>query len=378
MSGPRGLGLIESFLFSYDEGFDAGRADSFPTEASDLVSFWTDRPLPPVPLESVRNRLCDLVGTAVYWQKPYTDSGILADDATRSLFRRAAEHLCDSRVLDGWEQPLDLEDQWFIDWEDPDDDPNPKSATGSKRTSESDADHDSVVENDPALQQILDEWLASTRFTEARFRLEFARRPYSQLAGEWWSTPPPGLWNSAGTWNEGVPLGLSLVEDSFGWTAGNARKLSIRPDARIFVLNEPDDLKFLCETYTVDVSATYRQNWFAATGRKGRWVVPNWSQVAEDFDGIHLSLAGYIRLSGRPVAADRPDTRIVLDRKSMPTQGNTDEYSCGLIAGWNPDTTYWLTDVVTGVTEEVNWRTDDEPSTEPFGNPDQWRRVGED
>jgi hypothetical protein len=51
--------------------------------------------------------------------------------------------------------------------------------------------------------------------------------------------------------------------------------------------------------------------------------MPRWPAVARDWDGVHLSVAGYLATAGRalPVGAART-----------------------LLGGWNPDETYWLAD----------------------------------
>lgn len=129
--------------------------------------------------------------------------------------------------------------------------------------------------------------------------------------------------------------------------------MQIREDARIAEINRPEDWAGLCRRYPLDVTAQHRSDWFETTGRKGRWVIPDWSQVAEEFDGVHVSLAGYLRIAGAVVDVGEGD--LVDDSPSLPTLGNTDERTASLMAGWDPDTTYWLNDVITGVAEVVEW-----------------------
>lgn len=42
------------------------------------------------------------------------------------------------------------------------------------------------------------------------------------------------------------------------------------------------------------MTALKRHDWYRTTGRDGSWVIPDWSQVAHDYDGVHLSIAGYL------------------------------------------------------------------------------------
>lgn len=46
--------------------------------------------------------------------------------------------------------------------------------------------------------------------------------------------------------------------------------------------------------------------------------------------------------------------------ETIPTVGNTDDRTASLMAGWHPDTTFWLNDVSDAVTEVVEWHYDDD------------------
>ncbi len=53
-------------------------------------------------------------------------------------------------------------------------------------------------------------------------------------------------------------------------------------------------------------------------------MMPDWLAVSQDYDGIHLSIAGYLALAGECLELD--------------------EKFATVIAGWDPDKTYWFTD----------------------------------
>lgn len=55
-------------------------------------------------------------------------------------------------------------------------------------------------------------------------------------------------------------------------------------------------------------------------------MVPDWEQVAGQWDAVHLTTLGY--LSGAT--------------RALPVDTDT----ATMIAGWNPDTTIWLTDTI--------------------------------
>lgn len=62
-------------------------------------------------------------------------------------------------------------------------------------------------------------------------------------------------------------------------------------------------------------------------------MIPDWAAAASDFGAVHLTVLGYLATAGR----------------ALPMRG-----SHTVLAGWNPDETYWLTDVLTqdGVPED--------------------------
>lgn len=163
---------------------------------------------------------------------------------------------------------------------------------------------------------------------------------------------------TTGTWPSGEPIGLSLVEDDFGLSRARACRVRLRDTYSVFIVDEPEQWAALCRKYPLDVTAQRRMVWFEATGRRGRWVIPDWSRVAEDCDGVYVSLAGYVRTAGAVV--DVGDGSLLPDTRDRPTRGDTDDRIASLMAGWNPDTTYWLTDAVAGITEVVDWSFDDD------------------
>lgn len=81
------------------------------------------------------------------------------------------------------------------------------------------------------------------------------------------------------------------------------------------------------------MSASRRHDWYRTTGRAGAWCIPDWAAVAQDWDAVHVSVAGYLTTATR--ALDLAD-------------GTT----ATMLAGWNPDQTWWLTDAVTTTTAQ--------------------------
>lgn len=69
-------------------------------------------------------------------------------------------------------------------------------------------------------------------------------------------------------------------------------------------------------------------------------MIPDWPRVAGDYDGVHLSVAGYLGTAGRAI--------------------DVGDGWASVLAGWNPDETVWLHDDVTVLhPDEYAWRVDD-------------------
>lgn len=72
----------------------------------------------------------------------------------------------------------------------------------------------------------------------------------------------------------------------------------------------------------------------AFAGRSLR-AVRAWCRVSQDFDAVHLSITAYLSSAGRPIQVD--------------------EKTASVIAGWNPDVTYWLTGVSLEPATRTSW-----------------------
>jgi hypothetical protein len=79
----------------------------------------------------------------------------------------------------------------------------------------------------------------------------------------------------------------------------------------------------------------------AVSIRLGRQLAdPDFEAVAVDYDAIHLSVAGYVLTAGRTRQAENART---------------------VLAGWNPDETYWLTDILTESGKARTWSLRNQP-----------------
>ncbi len=101
----------------------------------------------------------------------------------------------------------------------------------------------------------------------------------------------------------------------------------------------------LVQQYPLEVTDGRRHDWYRTTGRVERWFIPDWEAVAADWDAVHLTVAGYLTSATRalPIADDGKWT---------------------VLAGWNPDQTWWLTDILeTSAAAPELWRRIDDSST---------------
>ncbi len=95
-------------------------------------------------------------------------------------------------------------------------------------------------------------------------------------------------------------------------------------------------LRSLARELEAAISATH--DWWRATGLASAWLIPDWVAVASDYDAVHLTVNGYLTTAGRALP--------VVD-------------SCRtVLAGWDPDQTIWLTDILTGSGAPTEWDVD--------------------
>ena len=180
--------------------------------------------------------------------------------------------------------------------------------------------------------------------TEAVADEETARRERpvavdAPWSGQWWSTPVrAGVLSSRSR----TPTTLGLVEDAVGWPAALTRRLRLRTGVRVYEVDGPDAWVRLATRYPLPVSRSRRHDWYRATGWDGSWVLPDWSAVAADWDGVHVSPFGYLTTAGLDLATEVPATEV----STGAPPGVSPGAARTLLAGWDPGTTWWLRGVV--------------------------------
>lgn len=151
-------------------------------------------------------------------------------------------------------------------------------------------------------------------------------------SGDWWSIPIPGFWTSRAV--SPLPaLHLACAEETSDdrvvvWS------LRIASSARVFEVRGPADWARLVDIAPVDVTMSRLGDWRSWTGHEGPFYLPDWRVVGEHLDGVHVTVGGY--LATRSVAVPFADGHSVL-------------------AGWTPDATLWLRDVIQTVERVGEW-----------------------
>jgi len=348
--GPRGRGLCltlagrlddEVMSAVFDLGFqlDPGAGTSrvimmfggdddapqpVPHTIEDLVRALAAVDLTGITPELLDEALARAVDDARYWQEPSGEDILASRPEVIAALAPVADAAAEG-APDWWSADRRVE-QWAIEWRDPGD-PVP-------------------LHTDPTAA--LAEWREKAREQETWSLREAREHPEVAWSGTWWTTPH-GVLTTTGVTDTGQPVGLRHVEDSFGWESATA--IPVHGAGRTYEIHDADAWAQLCRRHPLDVTASRRHDWYRTTGRDGRWVMPDWQSVAEEWDAVHLSCHGYLRAATREIIVD--------DERSS------------VLAGWSPDLTVWLTDRAREWEgDRIEWRCD-----EPGSSDDVWRRA---
>ena len=263
---------------------------------------------------TIRHPLADAVAVARYWQPPEGKDLLLERREMRESLERVARHISAAPVTRPWEDPIDARAQVSMLWD------------GADPIPVCDAEGKTLAGGSAHLRRM-----------EERARRDRDVDPRANITGEWWSAPnwPAAVPHTTALSPDGSPYATLLVEDDPGWGAGYSVRLEVPAGLKILEITSAGVWADLCRRFPIDVTAQKRHDWFRTTGRDGAWVVPDWAAVAAEYDAVHLPIAGYLSAVGRaiPVMAD----------------------TASLIAGWNPDASYWFTDRVRYVGGPRKW-----------------------
>lgn len=257
------------------------------------------------------------VDSAMYWQEPDDRDALLRDPRVVAALDPVAQALAVAPAAHWWWAPLDLRQQAIVRW----------MEQGRRR-----ATRPHVTGTFESLER----WRRDTVAAEARAAREWPTAHDANYSGSWWSTPVHvNVTTTSRRINRLPAVQLDLVEDSSGWDQARVAPVEIHPRRRVFEIAAPSDWIDLVERYPLDVDRSRRHDWWRATGGAGPWQIPAWPAVSQDYDAIHLAVIGYLSAAGRPL-----QTR----------SGQT------VLAGFDPDVTYWLTDSITRTAPLSTWR----------------------
>jgi hypothetical protein len=263
-----------------------------------------------------------VVDFARYWQEPDDEDRAFACAEACAALRPVAEAA--AAAVDAvpgmhwWAEPVDGSRQRCTQFLDEQPQPEPQlTGTGER----------------------VQAWLADARDDEvsAHDRPEDPAAPYS---GHWWSSPAlSGLPVTTRRLPTLGAIGLGLIEDGHGLRLARCWPVAPQGGDRVYEIHGPEHWAGLVDRYPLDVSRSRRHDWWRVTEWTGRWLIPNYAAVAADWDAIHVSVAGYLTTAGVAVpTADGART---------------------MLAGWDPDATWWLSDVLALASPPEVWRADD-------------------
>ncbi|MDM8083445.1 hypothetical protein QUV83_01520 [Cellulomonas cellasea] len=258
--------------------------------------------------------LADTVTSAMYWQPPHAEDVVLAEPDVSALLFPIAEAVLAAPQAAWWSGPLDRDAQ--------------------VRTAF--AGVPAPVRDDIAGRR-LSRWRESVLDQERWFAQERAGRPHRRMGGMWWATPAlSGLDVTTRALPGEGSAALWLTEDEEGWASADLTRCAVDPAARVLEITGPQDWAALVAAFPLDVTASRRPDWYEAVdARDGSWLIPDWAAVAEAYDGVHVSVLGWLLTSGTAVQVAPGETTT--------------------LAGWCPDATWWLTDTVREGAARMAW-----------------------
>ncbi len=259
--------------------------------------------------------MSEAVSSAMYWQPPDDQDAVLTDSRIAAALRPVAEAVAEAPATDWWSAPADLSSSRYTSLFD-DEAPSPPVLEGARER--------------------LIGW-HGRRLREESDAADRPADPAAPLSACWWCTP---VHESLVTTTRALPgLGsIELVWEEDGLGRCDAAIWSLAPARapRVWEIDGPESWTRLVERYPLEMTNARRHDWYRVTGRVGRWCIPDWHAVAADWDAVHLTVAGYLTTATRACTL-------------------ADGKSATVLGGWNPDQTWWLTDVLAETSGPQRW-----------------------
>ncbi len=271
------------------------------------------------------------VGFAEYWGEPSSQDRGFAGEAAREALRPVAEAVvaaADAPDLRWWTEPVDRGGQRYAQFLGRHGLPEPLLSGAA---------------------ELAGDWLADA-LEDKRSGHGRPQEDSVPYGGQWWSGP--ALSDVPVTTRALPTLGavrLALAEGGFGWRSARCWPVAPQDGVRVYGVRGPGSWAELVGRYPLDVSESRRHDWRRVTGWAGRWLIPDYAAVAADWDAVHVCVAGYLTTAGIAIP--------IGDGAST------------MLAGWDPDATWWLTDALSLAGAPQDWRADQRA---PLG----WTQAG--
>ncbi len=321
LSGPRGRYLVAAVAYRCSEAVQPALREAGSRPHDDNAVDALARALWNVDLQRVAElsvpevfeALADSVVWARYWQEPSAEEQVLGSPRLDGALSALGERTLNHEATASWGTGIDPQ-QRYVQWSGM----PPPHLQGAAQT--------------------LDEWHRMVVQEKARALRERPADPRANLSAVWWSTPPRALPSTSPSHDWLGATDLSLTEDEQGWERATIWPMQPSGPVRIFEIAAAADWVHLVEAAPMDVSRSRLHDWYRATGQVGDWFIPNWLELSDRYDAIHLQVTGYLETAGRFLRVGNGGT---------------------LLAGWNPGATYWLTDCLAMTEPVTRWELQD-------------------
>lgn len=261
---------------------------------------------------AVWDALVRCVRVATYWQAPdEIDEALSSADFVRPL-QTVAEAVLSNSTIEWWHTPLTLANQVLIDFADKAEDLLVLRIAGNPGWHAHERTEAIDVIHGPGY---------SANISESNLEL-------GHKSGIWWSAPHGyGVTVTTSEVAPYGPIGLYLHEDNPLLQFGASWAVGTRRQPLSYEIDGPADWIELVLAHPLVVSPADRPDWGSGPVPVGRWVVPDWSAVASQYDAVHLTVYGYLTTAGRQlILPDGSGTRLT---------------------GWGPGETFWFNDLLT-------------------------------
>ncbi|OYD70190.1 hypothetical protein [Rhodococcus sp. OK302] len=304
MNSPRGRHFCANIGYACSNGDGSYR--SLRRNVLDVLAKVDVRAIEQLPEIEILNALAYAVDCAQYWQPPDEEDIVFARPETVAVLKPIAETLLASAGASWWTEPVDLANQRLV----------------QKFDSTRDVAELPLLIHpvDDGLQR----WRERALAQEAKFVEYLIEDPNSHVGSEWWSIPLADRVYRTTRSRECVEaMDLMLEEDGFGWGHARIWPVQVQGTPRVYEITSPADWAHLVDTYPLAVPASRRSEWHYTTGQYHDWFIPDWTGVVADYDAVHLTMMGYLSTPGITIPLTKQPGATVL-------------------AGWDPDQTYWL------------------------------------